>query len=161
MSSREARLNCRILEIAGKILKGLKWVMSVESLFLGIGITYEVFHIEGKYLASIHYEDRPEADLENGVVPQIENFDKPGPSHQPQNTSPTQVNFVSPEILRPYPKAAPRKVKGGRKEGKPRILTDTPEKDAMEMKHLVRLAKESKNRVKKKSDQESFCRKFR
>ncbi|KAG5897734.1 hypothetical protein JTB14_009619 [Gonioctena quinquepunctata] len=91
--------------------------------------------------------DRPETDIENGVVQQIENFDKPGASHQPQNTSPTQVNF--PEMIRLYPKAAPRKTKGGRKTGRTRILTDTPEKNAMEMEHLERLAKKSENKVQK------------
>jgi hypothetical protein len=35
------------------------------------------------------------------------------------------------EIIRPFPKAGPRKT-GGRKHGKPRILTDTPEKKEIE-----------------------------
>jgi hypothetical protein len=35
------------------------------------------------------------------------------------------------EIIRPFPKARPRKT-GGRKRGKTRILTDTPEKKEIE-----------------------------
>jgi hypothetical protein len=35
---------------------------------------------------------------------------------------------LSPEIIRPFPKARPRKT-GGRKRGKTRILTDTPERN--------------------------------
>lgn len=41
--------------------------------------------------------------------------------------------FVSTEVIRPYPKAGPRKgVTKGRKKGCTRILTDTPEKLAIE-----------------------------
>ncbi|KAG5896520.1 hypothetical protein JTB14_020493 [Gonioctena quinquepunctata] len=54
-------------------------------------------------------------------------------------------------MIKPYPKAAPRKTKGGRKKGKTRILTDTPEKNAMEMEHLERLARKSKNKVQKET----------
>ncbi|KAG5885742.1 hypothetical protein JTB14_007849 [Gonioctena quinquepunctata] len=52
-------------------------------------------------------------------------------------------------MIRPHPKAAPRKTKGGRKKGKTRILTDTPEKNVMEMEHSERLAEKSKNKVQK------------
>jgi len=38
---------------------------------------------------------------------------------------------VSPEIIRPFPKAGPRKT-GGRKHGRSRILTDTTEKTEIE-----------------------------
>jgi hypothetical protein len=35
---------------------------------------------------------------------------------------------LSPVIIRPFPRASTKKI-GGRKCGKPRILTDTPEKN--------------------------------
>lgn len=44
---------------------------------------------------------------------------------------PTAIVKVTPEQVRPYPKAPPRKMtgnRGGRKPGRCRILTDTPEK---------------------------------
>ena len=34
--------------------------------------------------------------------------------------------FNAPEVISPFPKAAPRKHKGGRKKGKTLVLTDTP-----------------------------------
>ena len=44
----------------------------------------------------------------------------------------SKPEVFSPETLRPYPKAAPRKKTGGRKKRKSAILTDTPEKNAIE-----------------------------
>jgi len=40
--------------------------------------------------------------------------------------SPTPTPIISPEMIRPFPKAAKRKARGGRKKGKTKILTDTP-----------------------------------
>ncbi|KAK9687144.1 hypothetical protein QE152_g36662 [Popillia japonica] len=47
----------------------------------------------------------------------------------------------TPQEVRPYPKAAPRKQKAGRKPGKTRIVTDTPEKFALEEKYKKRYQK--------------------
>ncbi|XP_030767040.1 uncharacterized protein LOC115890832 [Sitophilus oryzae] len=58
--------------------------------------------------------------------------------------------FKSPEEVRPYPKALPRKKKGGRKLGRTRILTDTPEKQAIEAEFNSR---EEKKRMKTKIKQ--------
>lgn len=72
---------------------------------------------------------------------------------------------ITPEMLRPYPKALPRKKLSGRPRGKSRILTDTPEKkEIMEMKNkssntkkvtrqLVRKPKQKKNNVKRKESE--------
>lgn len=47
--------------------------------------------------------------------------------------STSEVVGVSPEMIRPHPKAPPRKISNsGRPKGKSRILTDTPEKNAIE-----------------------------
>lgn len=53
----------------------------------------------------------------------------------------TSKFFVSPEILRPLPKAGPRKQIARRKRGSSRILTDTPEKDAIEAEANARKIK--------------------
>ncbi|KAB0800181.1 hypothetical protein PPYR_05921 [Photinus pyralis] len=62
-----------------------------------------------------------------------------------QSTS--SVSFKTPEEVRPYPKAQPRLKKGGRKPGRTRILTDTPEKEAIEAEYNMR---EGKKRMKTK-----------
>ncbi|KAJ4425682.1 hypothetical protein ANN_27878 [Periplaneta americana] len=51
---------------------------------------------------------------------------------------------LTPEQLRPYPKAQPRKKKGGRTPGRSRILTDTPEKLQIEENEAKRKAPTSK-----------------
>ncbi|KAI4455717.1 hypothetical protein MML48_9g00017989 [Holotrichia oblita] len=63
----------------------------------------------------------------------------------------TSASFKSPEEVRPYPKALPRKKKGGRKPGRTRILTDTSEKEAIDAEYNMR---EEKKRMKTKIQQE-------
>lgn len=64
--------------------------------------------------------------------------------------------LLSPEEVVPYPKAGPRKTaKGGRKPGRTRILTDTPEKEEVEERKKIKVKltlinKESKNKREKK-----------
>lgn len=66
------------------------------------------------------------------------------------STSETANTFVSPECIRPYPKALPRKRKqGGRKPGRTRILTDTPEKKEIEEALKVKEDKIKKAQVKR------------
>ena len=72
---------------------------------------------------------------------------------------------VTPEMLRPYPKALPRKKLGGRPRGKSRILTDTPKKnEIMEIKNksintkkvtrkLVKKPKQKKKNVNRKESE--------
>lgn len=54
--------------------------------------------------------------------------------------------LLSPEVIRPFPKAPPRKTKSRNRKGKTRVLTDTPEKQ--ELEELA--AKRRKIEVKKK-----------
>lgn len=50
----------------------------------------------------------------------------------PEKAEPSRL--ITPEMIRPHPKAAPRKgTQKGRQKGKSRILTDTPEKNAIEI----------------------------
>jgi len=89
------------------------------------------------------------------------------------DTSQTCNNFISPDQIRPFPKAGARQTKygNGQKKRKSTILTDTPEKDKIEDEHNAR--EDKKNKVKpikvcKKlkfdkqvfrddSDDETFC----
>jgi hypothetical protein len=59
---------------------------------------------------------------------------------------------VSPDMIRPFPKAHPRKpASKGRKKGKSRILTDTPNKEEIEMlKSSSRLCVKSVRRCVKR-----------
>ena len=58
----------------------------------------------------------------------------------------TGVLYVSPSEIYPFPKAQPRKAKGGRKKNATRILTDTPIRDgvALETGKKDRVIKSSK-----------------
>lgn len=71
-----------------------------------------------------------------------------GPS-QLESPSTSQISGtvnVTPDVVRPYPKAGPRKLQGmKRKKGKTRILTDTPEKRLIEMEEEER---QRKNKIK-------------
>ena len=85
------------------------------------------------------------ADTTDRPMPRDNTIDQPGPKHQdnaadqPRHqdnmNQPCEVPGtsglsapVTPEQLRPFKKAAPRKKKIARKMGSTRILTDTPEK---------------------------------
>jgi hypothetical protein len=58
---------------------------------------------------------------------------------QSPEKSPTQL--ITPEAIRPYPKAPPRKITNRRRLGKSRIATDTPVKNEMEQERLSRKRK--------------------
>ncbi|KAL0830140.1 hypothetical protein ABMA28_003597 [Loxostege sticticalis] len=63
------------------------------------------------------------------------------------------ATYLSPEMIRPHPKAGARKtIKKGRKKGATKILTDTPEKEAIEKEHREREEKKRKqlaNKIKR------------
>nr|CAI5826562.1 unnamed protein product [Callosobruchus analis] len=79
-------------------------------------------------------------------------------SKTPQKVGPCSSKLITTEIIRPHPKAAPRKgTQKGNRKGKSRILTDTPEKNAIEALKKVNLKenhklKKRKNNEKKKTD---------
>lgn len=63
------------------------------------------------------------------------------PSVAAQHIHPT-VAALTPEMVKPFPKAPPRtESRRGRKKGKSRIITDTPEKAEIEAAYLERLAR--------------------
>lgn len=55
--------------------------------------------------------------------------------------------YVSPKEIVPYPKAPPRKTKGGRKRGSTKIITDTPERNALLAEIVEREKKKRKEPV--------------
>ena len=83
----------------------------------------------------------------------------PGPSsrlnHVDSDTAarsslPVLTKPVTPESVRPFPKALPRKGRtNGRKKGKSRILTSTPEKNKIELQTREREAKKLKTSTKR------------
>lgn len=73
------------------------------------------------------------ADEPRPTVPSSPALNSPRPS--------TSDTVVSPEIVRPYPKALPRLTKGGRKRAKSSILTSTPVKLEIERNLLERIEK--------------------
>ena len=80
--------------------------------------------------------------------------DRPVPPNSKQATSginsfsipeASTDEFISPEVIRSYPKAAPRKQTcRGRKKGKSMIATDSPEKKELEEKYLRKQVKQRK-----------------
>ncbi|KAJ8911107.1 hypothetical protein NQ315_003369 [Exocentrus adspersus] len=54
---------------------------------------------------------------------------------------PLTSTLITPEKILPFPKAAPRLKSGGRKHGKSRIITQTPEKNEIEVEQLSRKRK--------------------
>lgn len=98
---------------------------------------------EEDFLSS-YVTDRPMNDEINddGTLVQNESdSDIAASSHNPQTDTPEQatllpsnnnLEYVSPEIIRPFPKAGLRKeTRKGRKKKKSIIATDTPEKEAL------------------------------
>lgn len=72
-------------------------------------------------------------------------IDLPGPSSC--NSTVISSNIRSPEVIRPFPLAAPRKkVNGGRKPGRTRILTSTPEKEEIEENLKMKLNNKCKSK---------------
>ncbi|KAG5876524.1 hypothetical protein JTB14_027357 [Gonioctena quinquepunctata] len=63
---------------------------------------------------------------------QVENLQA---SHEVPNYSSNLDEVFSPESVRPFPKAAPRKRGNGRKTRKSAISTDTPEKEAIRVEY--------------------------
>lgn len=63
------------------------------------------------------------------------------------STSTASLSRIVPSDLRPFPTAAPRKTaQQGRKKGRTKVLTDTPEKQAVEQEAIERLARRSQKK---------------
>lgn len=66
------------------------------------------------------------------------------------------VVLLTPEAVRPLPKAAPRKV-SKRKKASSRILTSTPEKNNIEAAHLERIKRLNKSSIKPQAKRGKKC----
>ena len=78
----------------------------------------------------------------------------PGPSCRERTPSPIPSNstFISPELVCPYPKAAPRKnLRKGRKPGDTRIVTDTPEMEEIKQRKQGKASRSNKKTKQKAS----------
>ncbi|CAH2015295.1 unnamed protein product [Acanthoscelides obtectus] len=100
-----------------------------------------------------HFIKHTKSSKENKCILVLEQSREPYFTQALENGSTTIQNITSgllksPEEVRPYPKALPRLNKGGRKPGRTRILTDTPEKEAIEAEYNMR---EEKKRIKKQN----------
>lgn len=86
---------------------------------------------------------------------------EPGPSNK-ENETIDLIQVFSPEIVRSYPKAGPRKAaKTNKRKRKVAILTDTPEKNALEEqqnKTTKKVKKPKKNMGKKRK--KGVCKKI-
>lgn len=61
---------------------------------------------------------------------------------------PIRLKITTPEEIRPFPKASPRKgTRKGRKRGETRVLTDTPVKQQIEEEHKVKQEKKLKKEM--------------
>ncbi|ESO03971.1 hypothetical protein HELRODRAFT_173013 [Helobdella robusta] len=81
-------------------------------------------------------------------IPEIVNKAFPQAATPVNQSSDQQKSNVTPEMIRPFKKAGPRKTStGNRKKGKTQILTDTPVKAELEARQRAR---ESKTITKKK-----------
>lgn len=69
-----------------------------------------------------------------------------------RSSSEAVPGLITPEMIQPYPKVPPRKDNArGRKKGSSRILTDTPEKNAIEAAHLIRMKNLEKSALRSRT----------
>ena len=118
----------------------------------------DVFH-EDEFLSSF-VSDRPESTneeqhdnagdadrLNEQQVERQQDADVEANNSQPspQGNKNKPAEYYSPEVVRPYPKAAARKTAGrGRRKGRTMVLTDTPVKSQLESELAEREAKKLK-----------------
>ena len=89
--------------------------------------------------------------------PSVEDPEQNRPTQHParHSLSPTSSDsdqcIVAPEVISPFPKAAPHKHKGGRKKGKMLVLTDTPIKEQIRATDKERKRKKDKQQASQKA----------
>lgn len=114
-------------------------------------------------LEKVHPEQAVMSSTERNPTPCASTSEaepEPGPSSK-YNEIIGPIKVFSPEIVRPYPKAGPRKApKTNRRKRKAAILTDTPEKNALEEQQnkTTKKGKLKKNMDKKRK--KSVCKKY-
>lgn len=121
---------------------------------------------EDEFLSS-YVTDRPQEDIDGAVADDsIDNSSGQGQVVAGPSTSrDDQQDVVSPQVLRPFPKAGARKNTGKtRRKGSTKILTDTPVKEEIEQykstsknKKITKTLKQTVKSVKKKVFSEDEC----
>ena len=93
-------------------------------------------------------EQPPPRTLEPAAEPPQPSKDLQEPALEAVASTSTDFTrpIITPEEISPFPKAAPRKNKGGKKKGKTLVLTDTP------IKEQIRAADEQKKRKNNKQE---------
>lgn len=140
-----------LYDVAEIIGKAYPRAFNIQNIVKGFEVTgiwplnADIFG-EDEYL-SAYVTDRPFVD-DNPVEIQ---------ENRPSTSHITQI--ISPEIIRPFPKAPPRKegAAKGRKPGRTRILTDSVEKNEIEEDKLKRDAakiKKAQRKIVESSDEE-------
>lgn len=95
----------------------------------------------GAFVTDRYFDQNNDANTSQNAAPNAVSTADPGTS--------TECGFVSPEVIRPFPKAGARKTNGrGRQKGRTRILTWTPEKQQIE-EMLTKRNKNKKTSVQK------------
>lgn len=127
-----------VAELAGIAFSLAFTSSNIQSGFHKSGIypfNKEIFTEED--FLSAYVTDRPNPIIAPETSPRQIDVSQPGTSKEVEKPlsdlavpvpSSNDTKLLSPEVIRPYPKAAPRKACRGRKKGSSRILTDTHEK---------------------------------
>lgn len=97
---------------------------------------------ESDFLSS-YVTDRPDPTIPNTSEATSSSTD---PATLEQSSHVPVAVPVTPEAVRPYPKAGPREKKASSRKGRSRILTDSPEKKLIEAKTAARVLKKSLKR---------------
>ncbi|XP_023218187.1 uncharacterized protein LOC111632236 [Centruroides sculpturatus] len=90
----------------------------------------------------------PMASASTSDVPTTSSVPKTLPVCPQASTSGTSV--LSPQLVKPFPKASARKTAKSNRRGSTRILTDTPEKDKIQQAFQEKEAKKRKNESKER-----------
>lgn len=106
----------------------------------------ETFAIPPRHHSIISIQDiSPEPSTSTQLIPLLTN--------QPATLASSSAALVfSPESIRPFPTAPPRKTNRGRKTRKSTIYTDTPEKEEMRKEHENKIKRTKAKQVKKRLD---------
>ena len=151
-----------IPQLIGKAFPRAVNPLNIQNGFLNTGIFpfNPLIFSESDFLcAEVTNRPNPEVDVDSEPTPSRPTSTPSEPTTVPlQSTSEVPSNdgieyrptTVTPEQIRPYPKAQPRKGRGGKRPVKTRILTSTPVKKEIEKHFEERLRKKPKFSLRSK-----------
>lgn len=127
-----------IAELVGEAFPRAFTPMNIQKGFLKTGIyptNKDIFTDDDFMCSAVTDRSYP---LE-GITAKNQNEEQKE-KHNKENVA-EYSNIILPEVIRPFPKANPRKRKGGRRPGGTKILTDTPVKQEIEAAAQKKLQK--------------------